>query len=394
MSTRKLNIARKASATAKESGYICESMSRAKAMPTPPKYRPTASAANAPKWQNALAYAMTAAKVDSMATAAAFGMLKKLTANSGIKADGKRPVQKWNKRESEGYTDANSRLYELRGELCVYFGYNGVDPRPVTYWEKVSHAAEVLAAVEREAAEYAERLTTAKAAKAAAKRAGNMGAYAVLNANAAALAAALRKANANAAEARRGVDRLVKQDIGEGVELYAVAFAYYWEMLYGHKLTENSLCEGYASNGRRSVRPVRAWGYTLVRRRIRENAAARTQTAAGYEYFQTESGEAVEAHSEEYRRIVRTPKYYDNTPTLDEQTPPENSAKLTALVGALHLSKQQERILHLRLQGKSRAEIAAILKCREDSVTRQQKRIRAKARAYFPSDLLKKYDIE
>lgn len=374
------------------SGYICERGARAKALP---QIVPFVCNVNA----NARSAAAIAAAVhryqletlcDSLAHAAVYGTIKKLTANSGLVKDGKRIAQDWNKRVSNGYTDANSRLYSLRSDLCRYDGLSG-RKQPLTYWEKVERLTERAAVNEAAAAELTDQAKAYTAAAQAARQAQNMEKYNTLRVlrNDARTAAARHSKAAQADNAAlRG---LLADPMGEGIELYQIAYAYYWERLAVDGLTVNSLCEGYANNGRRSVRTVSAWGFIMVRRAVRANAAARTECAAGYAYFTTEEADGETIESEAYRKIVRSPKYYDTTPTLDETPTAENIDRLSDLVAALSLSDQQLRILKLRLQGKSLAEIADILHVAKGSVSKQTVRMRAAAMQYFPAELIAKY---
>lgn len=391
MTGTKLNIGASESKRA-ASGYICESGARAKALPqaVPFVCKVSAKARAAATIAAAVRRYQLETLCNSLAHAAVYGTIKKLTANSGLVKDGKRIAQDWSKRVSNGYTDANSRLYSLRSDLCRYDGLNG-RKQPLTYWEKVERLTERAAVNESAAAELTEQAKAYSAAAQAAKQAQNMEKYNALRTlrNDARTAAAQHSKAAQADNAAlRG---LLADPMGEGVELFQIAYAYYWERLAVDGLTVNSLCEGYASNGRRSVRTVSAWGFIMVRRAIRENAAARTECAAGYAYFTTEEADGETIESEAYRKIVRSPKYYDTTPTLDETPTAENIGRLSDLVSALSLSEQQLRILKLRLQGKSLAEIADILHVAKGSVSKQTVRIRAAAMQYFPAEMIEKY---
>lgn len=386
MKSEKLNIAeREQRAQAMQTNYTgIERMSRAKAMPTLPVFR-----CKVVSYTEQIARRVAMEQdINSHAHRAVYGMLKKLTANSGISKDGKRPTTA---------NDPNSRIYAIRSELCKYDGLDGIHKHgeqgrePLNYWERVDLLAERIAEHERNATENAESASAYAAAATAAKRAGNMEQYNSLVATRNAYRKVAAAENAQAAEFRKNMDTLIREPLGEGVELFNAVYAYYWERIAVNGLTWDSLCEGYANNGRRSVRPVSAWGYIIVRRMIRANAAARTQTANGYSYFSVEEYEQNGAESEYYHKIKRTPKYWDDTPVLSEQTPVETADNIADIINAMNLSEQQRRILHMRLQGMSLHEIADNMGVKRQSVQTQLKRVQKSAAAFFSADLIAKY---
>lgn len=391
MKSHKLNIEERcAMARSNTTVYLMEKGSRAKAMPKlcKPSFVPSARWQSNYRMEKAVRLARCAMECNEMAHRAVYGMLKKLTANSGMSKDGKRP---------KTANNPNERLYAIRSELCKYDGLDGVHrygeqgKEPVPYWARVDRQADGIAYHEAEARTHGEQASAYTQAMADAKRAGNMEQYEALRTLRNAERKAVTHHNAKAAELRKGMDALLHEPIGEGVELFNLVFSYYWERIAIDGLTWDSLCVGYAENGRKSVRSVTAWGYILVRREIRKNASARAEGANGHAYFSVEEYEQDGMESEYYRKIVRTPKYYDTTSVDAEETPVETMQSIAELVTALKLSEQQRRILHLRMQGKSINEIADILNVKRQSVQTQTKRIQKTAMEFFPADLIAKY---
>ena len=125
--------------------------------------------------------------------------------------------------------------------------------------------------------------------------------------------------------------------------------------------------------------------YKAVRRAVEQSRAVRTDAKNGYTYL-SDLAKDEESGTEEtiYRRL---PKYADiggtvrdfngkeTAYTADEQT----ANDMDALVAKLNLSKQQADILKLRLSGYGYKAIATYFGVRQDSITKQIKRIREKA---------------
>ena len=125
--------------------------------------------------------------------------------------------------------------------------------------------------------------------------------------------------------------------------------------------------------------------YKAVRRAVEQSRAVRTDARNGYTYL-SDLAKDEESGTEEtiYRRL---PKYADiggtvrdfngkeTAYTADEQT----ANDMDALVAKLNLSKQQADILKLRLSGYGYKAIATYFGVRQDSITKQIKRIREKA---------------
>ena len=336
--------------------------------------RLTFSAAVVPSAYRAAAAAVERCRVGEFvvdhAARIARGVLRALCVKSGMSSSGKRPTVA---------RDSSGPVWAMRRELTAHLGRPGGDnyTPAAAYWCKVAAAVERETAAERAEREHMDAAAALRAAAAAAKRAGDMETYTETAAAARRETAAARAAGAAAAR-REAWEQVDGYTVGRGVDLYQIAAAYLWERLAVDGLPVWALCRGRASNGRESVRSVGQWAAILCRRAVRAEGAAMEQTAAGYTYFAEEYMEQTALEDVGGQVVRRAPHYYDMTPTEDTETPAENLETMERLTAAVGFSRQQLAILTYRLQGFSRADIAAAMGTTESNVKNQLRKMREK----------------
>lgn len=346
------------------------------------------------------------AVLDTLAQRAARSVCRALIAKSGLTTTAARGVT-WGGKLGGGANAPLSRdntlpVVGMRHDLTAHFGAIGGQDASghkynaaAAYWEKVDALTyTVTTAQAQEQYTHAAAADCAHAA-AAAKRAGNMEQYTELKSSEKAWKTEEKAAHTAAKRAEKALFGLVNDySIGCGVDLYQIAAAYLWERLAVDGLTVDSLTEGTAANGRKSVKTVFQWACILCRRAIRAEGAAMADTAAGYTYLGDGYTEDTAPESETAERVRPAPKLYDVGSDGDGLTTAESLEKLEKLVKMLTLSATQEQIIEYRLKGFSRNDISAKLGVSRGTLNKQLLRIAEKARNIFPAELLKKYGIE
>lgn len=320
--------------------------------------------------EKAMERCKVAERVQDSASMIARGVLRALCSKSGMDVSGKRPA---------GTRDNTAPVWTMRRELTAHIGRPGGDKYTpmAAYWDKVAAAVEREAQAEREEREHTDAAAAYNKGATAARRAGDLAAYAALKDAARRETAAARAAGAAAAR-HDAWEQVNSYTIGGGVDLYQIAAAYLLERLAVDGLPMGALCRGRAANGRVSVRTVGQWAAILCRRAVRVEGAALDQTAAGYTYFSDSDMDGDSLESEGGAVVRRAPHYYDMTPTADTETPAQNLETIERLTAALGLSLQQVAILSYRLKGYSRAEVAAALGTSETNVKNQLQKMREK----------------
>ena len=346
------------------------------------------------------------AVLDTLAQRAARSVCRALIAKSGLTTSAARGVT-WGGKLGGGANAPLSRdntlpVVSMRHDLTAHFGAIGGEDAngrkynaAAAYWDKVDAAAAVIQEQrERESEATAAAADYAHAA-AAAKRAGNMEQYASLVSTKKVWESEGKAAHKAVKHAENVLFSLVNNySIGCGVDLYQIAAAYLWERLAVDGLTVDSLTEGTAANGRKSIKTVFQWACILCRRAIRAEGAAMADTAAGYTYFGDGYTEDTAPESETAERVRRAPKLYDVGSDGDGLTTAESLEKLEKLVKMLTLSATQEQIIEYRLKGFSRNDISAKLGVSRGTLNKQLLRIAEKARNVFPKETLEKYGIK
>lgn len=345
------------------------------------------------------------AVLDSLAQRAARSVCRALIAKSGLTGTAFRGVT-WGGKLGGGVNatlgrDNTANIRTFRADLSAHFGTMGGQDASgrkysatAAYWDKVDAAALAVShweAMEKDAMTAAAQYT---AAATAAKRAGDVETWESLTNTAKAWETEGKRAHAAAVRENSNLWWLVNAyTVGGGVDLYQIAAAYLWERLAVDGLTVDSLTEGTAVNGRKSVKTIFQWACILCRRAIRAEGAAMAETAAGYTYFSDGWTETEAPESETAERVRRAPKLYDVGSDGDGLTTAESLDKLEQLMETLALSPRQEEILSYRLKGFSRDDIAQKMGVSRGTLNKQLLRIAEKARNIFPAELLKKYDI-
>lgn len=290
--------------------------------------------------------------------------------------------------DRHGGGDYLARLHKSRADLRDWFGLDLTDGEAGTVRRVVSPYWLRLGQLEQTAAAHAEAAETAHTTarhygklSAAAKRAGDVATAAVHSRTKAQYLAEERRERAKAAEARQKFAAALSETAGDGVELFQTAYAYLWERLAVDGLSTESLLHGVGKDGREYVKTVFQWAFTLVNRSTVAQTRADAETAKWAAYVDRGQGMTDNAHvepeSEERRNVVRAPRYWDVTATLDEHTPGENVQTISDLVERLGLTKTQNAILSLRLRGMGYGKIAETLGVSKGTIQTHLKRMQA-----------------
>lgn len=274
--------------------------------------------------------------------------------------------------------DFTARLFEYRQDLNEWYGVESDTAHRASHWERLERLEQAeQAETAQEQALLFEALEHSRKAVQA-KRNGDVAVQYYHQKRRDTLRAEARKHHKKATAVRQQFYKELTTTAGDGAELYSVAYAYFWEKLARDGLTAQSMLYGKGKDRRDYVKTVFQWGFTMVNRSTLGNLHADKQTSAWADYLERNTADTERDNTEDMpeNTLERSPRYWDNTATADTETTAENVDTIHNLIARLKLSKTQESILYLRLQGYGNDKIAQKLGVSKDTVKTHMKRMR------------------
>lgn len=274
--------------------------------------------------------------------------------------------------------DYTAKLFEYRHDISEWYGMESDKAHRAGHWERLERLEqEEQAHTDKEnallleAKEHGRKATQARKAGAYVARYYHEDKRDELRREA-------RKEHKKATAVRQQFFNELTTTAGDGAELYSVAYSYLWEKLSRDGLTAKSILFGKGKDKRDYVKTVYQWGFTMVNRSTLGNLQADKQTSAWAEYIERTARTEERDNTEdmEENTLERSPRYWDNTATLDNSSTAENVDKMDELIQKLKLSNTQKAILQYRLQGMGNDLIAQKLGVTKDTVRTHMKRMR------------------
>ena len=274
--------------------------------------------------------------------------------------------------------DFTARLFEYRQDMNEWYGVDSDTAHRASHWERLERleqAEQAETATEQallfEAMEHSRKAVQAK-------RSGDVAVQYYHQKRRDMLRIEARKHHKKATAVRQQFYKELTTTAGDGAELYSVAYSYFWEKLSRDGLTAQSMLYGKGKDKRDYVKTVFQWGFTMVNRSTLGNLHADKQTSAWADYLERNTADTARENTEDMpeNTLKRSPRYWDNTATADTATTAENVDTIHDLIARLKLSKTQESILYLRLQGYGNDKIAQKLGVSKDTVKTHMKRMR------------------
>ena len=274
--------------------------------------------------------------------------------------------------------DFTARLFGYRRDMNEWYGVESDTMHRASHWERLERletAEQAETATEQsllfEALEHSRKAVQAK-------RSGDVAVQYFHQKRRDMLRIEARKHHKKATAIRQQFFKELTTTAGDGAELYSVAYAYYWEKLARDGLTSKSMLYGKGKDKRDYTKTVFQWGFTMVNRATLGRLKAEQQTSAWADYLERNATDGDRENTEdmEENTLERSPRYWDNTATRDTATTAENVDTIHDLISRLKLSKTQESILYLRLQGYGNDKIAQKLGVSKDTVKTHMKRMR------------------
>ena len=168
----------------------------------------------------------------------------------------------------------------------------------------------------------------------------------------------------------------INQNFSDAYDIYLIAYEFLHEKIGVLKLNPNSTITKTQKNGTEKIRTVYQWACVEVRRYIYNNKGI--EANGKYIYIEdlknSPDDSADSALDREYIRIGKyhdIHNYHEYTTTAD-------------ILDTLELSAQHQKLINLRLQGKSTTEIAEKFGVSQQAISKQLAKIQDKIKDIFP----------